>query len=80
MAFVIFLIISFYLFVGAMLGGIVDDSRNKDITDGLLNGKKYGVLFCVLIWPVLIVAVLIITVLNTSYLLGKKIKNKWWHK
>ena len=80
MGFVIFLIITLYLLVGAMLGGIVDDNRNESITDGWLSNKNLGVPLCVLLWPVLVVLILIITILNAAYLLGKKAKRKWWNK
>lgn len=79
MGLIIFLAITAYLLIGAVLGGIIDDDRNKSITDGLLIDDKLGVLLCVFLWPVAVALVLIITILNAAYLLGKKAK-KWWNK
>lgn len=79
MGFIIFLTITFYLLFGAMLGGIIDDNSNNSITDGILK-KNLGVPLCILFWPLLIALFLIITILNSMYLLGKKIKEKWWNK
>lgn len=72
--------ITFYLIIGAVIGGIVDDSRNESITDGWLNNKNLGVPLCVSLWPVLVVLIFAITILNAAYLLGKKVKRKWWNK
>lgn len=80
MGFAIFFVILIYLFLGAIIGGTVDDDRNESITDGLLYNNNFGVPLCVLLWPVLIVLALSITVLNALYLLGKKVKRKWWSK
>lgn len=80
MGLIIFIVIMVYLLVGSILSGIIDDTRNESITDGLMENSNVGVPLCVLLWPVLIVLVLIITVLNMAYLLGKKAKRKWWNK
>ncbi len=80
MPLIIFISVTLYLITGAAIGGIIDDSRNEAITDGLLNDDKAGVFLCVFLWPVLAAFTLIITILNTAYLIGKKIKIKWWNK
>ncbi len=75
MGLIIAVIITAYLFTGAVLGGILDDERNNSITDGVLN-RKFGVMLCVFLWPLLIALAAAITVLNAGYLVGRKAKGK----
>ena len=39
MGFIIFLSVAIYLFLGAMIGGAVDDLKNDSIADGVLDNK-----------------------------------------
>lgn len=80
MVFIIFFIISIYLFLGAMIGGAVDDLKNESIADGVLANNNIGVPLCVFLWPLFIILFAVITALNMAYLLGKKARRKWWNK
>lgn len=80
MGLIIFFIVAIYLFFGAMIGGAVDDLKNDSIADGVLANKNIGVPLCIFLWPLLIILFAIITALNAAYLLGKKLRRKWWNK